>query len=310
MHNFIRSTTSVDENFEAAKKGLKKTVKIPGQNGAPPISVKAPKRGLMDKEEASLKNSHIDYDKKAVAGTLNELTSIYPQADSRHALAHDIYGSNRAFVTAHWEELKAVNGGCTLVCPICGLEDCIEMDHFAPRSLFPEHSFHLTNLIPLCHNCNFNKHDDWTDGAGRQMFFNAFFDTDLPASIIDCVIKREGGMPVAEVSISAALNPAKPQHWRIRKTISRLGLLPKFNSRINEQLRDVVNQTIAEFKINGYLYASIDNFYDSRKNVFREYLGSLTNKEFIQKALYAELLNSELFKDAVKDILRSVAVGH
>lgn len=310
MHNFNRSKTSVDSNFEAAKKGLRKTAKVPGKKGAPPKVVAAPKRELMRKEEAQLKNSHCEYDKKAADGTLNTLSSIYPPNDSRYALAHDIYGSGRAFVTAHWEALKTENGGRALVCPICGLENCSEMDHFAPRALFPEHSFHLTNLIPLCHNCNFHKHDDWTDDAGHQIFFNAFFDTDLPASIIDCAIKVEGGIPVAEVSVSSSLNPANPQHWRIEETISRLGLLAKFGSRMNDQLRNVVDQIVAEYKVNGNRYKGIGEFYKSRIQVFREYLAGLKNQDFIEKALYTELLKSNTFKKAVKGMLRSHPVVH
>ena len=77
----------------------------------------------------------------------------------------------------HWEALKAANGGKVLMCPICGLKECSEMDHYVPRSLFHEFSSHISNLIPLCHDCNQGKHDFWLNDEGQRCFFNAFFDT-------------------------------------------------------------------------------------------------------------------------------------
>jgi|GEM_PF-6386028 hypothetical protein len=39
-------------------------------------------------------------------------------------------------------------------CCFCSYEDPTELDHFLPKSKFPEFSILLTNLIPSCKNCN------------------------------------------------------------------------------------------------------------------------------------------------------------
>lgn len=86
--------------------------------------------------------------------------------------------------------------------------------------------------------------------------------------------------------------------------------MAKFGSRMNDQLRNVVDQIVAEYKVNGNRYKGIGEFYKSRIQVFREYLAGLNNQDFIEKALYTELLKSKTFKKAVKDMLRSHPVVH
>lgn len=40
------------------------------------------------------------------------------------------------------------------LCPLCQLEAVSELDHYMPKSIFPEFSIYHKNLIPICHTCN------------------------------------------------------------------------------------------------------------------------------------------------------------
>lgn len=45
------------------------------------------------------------------------------------------------------------------VCPYCGVGETAELDHVLPRSVWPEFTIHISNLVPACRKCNGNKSD-------------------------------------------------------------------------------------------------------------------------------------------------------
>lgn len=48
------------------------------------------------------------------------------------------------------------------VCPICGVSDATTLDHYLPKSEYPILAVTPNNLIPVCIECNKNKHDYFT----------------------------------------------------------------------------------------------------------------------------------------------------
>lgn len=40
------------------------------------------------------------------------------------------------------------------LCPLCELDTACELDHYLPKSVYPEFSVFHKNLIPICHVCN------------------------------------------------------------------------------------------------------------------------------------------------------------
>ncbi|MFG1768320.1 HNH endonuclease [Nocardia salmonicida] len=60
-------------------------------------------------------------------------------------------------------------------CPLCERAQVCALDHFLPKSEFPEYSILADNLIPVCERCNRLKGDecDRTDGL---LMFHAYFD--------------------------------------------------------------------------------------------------------------------------------------
>ena len=161
MHNLNRSSHDVDHGISHTKKGLSEE-----------------KKKFIDDQD--IKTSHLDYDQKARTGHLNTLSPKWSETETdERKTAYDLYRSNRPIISNHWKELELQNGNKSIICPFCGLTDAEEMDHFIPRGkekLFPEYATHYSNLIPLCHNCNLTKGDDWIDNNGKQLFFNAYFD--------------------------------------------------------------------------------------------------------------------------------------
>lgn len=242
MHNFIKPVKSVVDNLNSVGKGLH-----------------SPKKEFFALEKATLVSLYNNYDNLAEKDELHLLTRQWPlvssednavkkeKAEKRH-WANQLYGDDRPFVNDHWEQLTENNGGETLYCPICGLHECEEMDHFVPRdeSQFPEYSAHLANLIPLCHNCNHKKSSCFLNDSGERLFFNAYYDVLKQRDILVCEITESpiDGLPQIETKCNPALTATKKPDKYILSTISELHLMVRFNSKAKQWLKHEMGRLV------------------------------------------------------------------
>lgn len=229
MHNFIKSDISIANSLNAVGSRLKD-----------------PKKAFFADSKETLEKLFIDYNEKAANNRLHLLRPVWAVQSSDNTatknekinnrqLAYGLYGSTRRFVNEHWERLKAINGGKTLYCPICGLHECEEMDHFVPRDddQFPEYSAHLDNLIPLCHNCNHKKSNMFLGNSDERLFFNAYYDILTDRNILVGVISLSpvNGLPQINVSVNPRLLKTSVPDKYILSTIKVLSLMDRFNDR-------------------------------------------------------------------------------
>lgn len=271
-------------------------------------------RLFFDNERANLKNAFLNYDSHSTTDpvSLENLHPIWAENIADTAIqksakkekqdrASNLYGSSRPFVNNHWEALKAANGGNVLMCPICGLEECSEMDHYLPRSLFHEFSSHTSNLIPLCHDCNHNKHDYWLNSKGERYFFNAFFDR-LPAKIIDCKITIRNGFPHVKVSMNNGLNKANYYDSIVLRTFSMLELLRKIQMKADMFMRSETQRLISDYAIQKTNYHdNREEFWNSRISTYNEYIKHPNSFDFIELEMYKAMVSSLEIKDWVEN---------
>lgn len=52
------------------------------------------------------------------------------------------------------------------LCPVCGIDPAVELDHFLPRSVFKPLAIFTHNLVPMCHECNHAKLAGFGDDSG------------------------------------------------------------------------------------------------------------------------------------------------
>lgn len=229
MHNFKKPYKSVSDSLNDVGKGLHE-----------------PKKSFFTQNRATLESLYNNYDALAVKDELHTLTRNWKytpgmslaakkSVDDSRGLANQLYGDDRPFVNEHWELLTQQNGGDTLYCPICGLHECEEMDHFVPRDVtqFPEYSTHISNLIPLCHSCNHKKSSKFLDASGRRIYFNAFYDILTTRDLLVCSISKNptDGLPQISTTLNASLTKAKTPDVYILSTIADLGLMERFEAK-------------------------------------------------------------------------------
>ncbi len=68
------------------------------------------------------------------------------------------YPAFRSFVRGDFRECCAY---CLLPELLAAGEENFELDHFQPRSLFPDRTHDFYNIYYSCHPCNHIKHDKW-----------------------------------------------------------------------------------------------------------------------------------------------------
>lgn len=296
MHNFNKNPISIDDNLVRVGKGLHSA-----------------QRTFFNAEKQHLKNAFLQYDACAVTHpvSLERLHPIWADAPTdtkaqketkkdKRDRSFNLYGSNRPFVNEHWEALKIVNGGKLLMCPICGLKPCSEMDHYMPRSLFHEYSSHASNLIPLCHDCNQDKHDYWLNRKGKRYFFNAFFDR-LPANIIDCTINISHGFPQVKISICSELDAAKYYDSVVLRTIKKLKLIDRFQAAADAMMRGEIQRLKTDFLVQSTVYHGDRKvFWESRIKSYNDYVKHPEHFNFIEVEIYQALSSSKEIKNWVE----------
>lgn len=246
MHNFVLYSKCTRLSLLDVKKGLHQ-----------------PKRDFVVNNFSFLRQLFVKYNRLALDDNLHRLTPTKPDLATDTSIektdkktwrdnAFSLYG-DRPYVNAHWEKLKDINGGKKLKCPICGVRDTSEMDHYVPRDvdMFPEYSCHLNNLIPLCHECNNAKSNKFLKG-GDRIFFNAYYDSLKGICPIECVvdISTIDGNPCVIVSFNSNIDVTCRPGNIIKSTFDELDfLLPLLQEKASDYLRCEMKKLLKLSKI-------------------------------------------------------------
>lgn len=207
----------------------------------------------------------------------------------------NLYESGASEFDLLWDELKELNGGTRLRCPICGVTFANELDHYVPREKFPEFSANPLNIIPLCHDCNHTKLAKWKDSNGFRMIFNAYFDELPQQKILSCSISRiVNDFPLAEVSFCNLNNPIDAD-IRAKKTVEELELIDFYNDVVNKDLGTTIAHIQDEYSMQQGRYSDSAAFWNDRKMIFATYLNNPQKYTEEQLLLYEALTNSPVF---------------
>ena len=79
--------------------------------------------------------------------TVKEMVNLYKDKFAKHRPEREIY----------YDKIMSIakNGKC----PICGIGQVSTLDHYLAKTLYPTYTVTPYNLVPVCKDCNFNKHD-------------------------------------------------------------------------------------------------------------------------------------------------------
>lgn len=132
---------------------------------------------------------------------------------------------------------RALIGGEILnyFCPLCGVEKVIVLDHYAPKTHFPEFALLSLNLIPTCSRCNHDKGEDSAVAVEDLPYLHAYVH-DLPQQpVLEAhIVVGPESVYAAFSLVSGHLNArlaAKLEHQT-----GKLGILEKIERAAQDEL--------------------------------------------------------------------------
>lgn len=142
----------------------------------------------------------------------------------------------------HSNKLKQSIKNISKKCPYCSIDTSSHLDHYLPRSKFPEFSVLSLNLIYACSICNSKyKGDKYLNNNRERLYINPYFD-----NFIDDIAFLKCDIEISEASI-----------------------YPKFNFYIDTELRNTYS----------YEYKIVKNHFDNL-NLNKRYIDQIVEEKF------------------------------
>ena len=169
------------------------------------------------------------------------------------------------------------------ICPACGFGNVYTLDHYLPKTKYPQFSVFPANLVPCCRDCNIIK-GTWQSRKQGEQVIHPYFDSRL---INEPWLHAEIQMIPGPVIVYFA---DAPSHWpqaereRVEKHLEVFSLKKRFSIQAGNQLvylRDFFKNDSAE---------------DVKKELLKMAQSSLaTKKNSWQTALYRGLMANDWY---------------
>jgi len=99
------------------------------------------------------------------------------------------FSKRHSGIRMYYDEILSISEKC----PYCEIGMVSTIDHYMPKSEYPEYSITIPNLIPSCKECNINKGNEIIDKK-EKMFIHPYFEEIDNASWL--IVKVESGNPI------------------------------------------------------------------------------------------------------------------
>lgn len=97
-------------------------------------------------------------------------------------------------------------------CPICGIGQVSTLDHYLAKTIYPTYAVTPYNLVPVCKDCNFAKHDSPLDPTCAPL--HAYYDEVDSVIWLKASLSKSTGGLVAEFSVCDNLREHNPDLCR------------------------------------------------------------------------------------------------
>lgn len=170
VNEIIDERTSYKNFYESIKYDWNTTVKSYIDNAANPILVQP-----LDIQNYLNKASIDAEDKKGPKKKENKDPKVRLTEKRKKSLIHLYSPESHKKPYLILEKLRREHG--LLFCPSCGESGKPgTLDHYLPKSEYPELSVVIANLTPMCSECQGRKGVDYKSATGEKLFLHPYFD--------------------------------------------------------------------------------------------------------------------------------------
>ncbi|MCK6144211.1 hypothetical protein [Prevotella intermedia] len=205
---------------------------------------KGPQKNRIEALETNIEKSYKAYNEKFTNNQLGTLKPIALQPDEQEALKGLYKFSAKSFKDLYVCLTTTKSNRRDMLCPNCTLTDCNQLDHYIPKSEFPEFSANPRNLMQCCSICNQKKLDRWLNG-GQPIFLNLYLD-DLPQEqylFVDILINN--GVPIIKFYLQNRTSIDPTLFSRIESHYRELDLCKRFVERADSVISEILRDYIA-----------------------------------------------------------------
>lgn len=125
------------------------------------------------------------------------------------------------------------------MCPYCNIFQTETVDHFLPKSVFPEFSFLPNNLVWCCSKCNTTKNDFYIEN-GKPIFLNPYFEDLNEYEFLECNITIDN----SQLSYSYCINKENIRNHQtgpaIEKQYSKLEVIERYKGKTPEVITNLI----------------------------------------------------------------------
>ena len=208
-------------------------------------------KNILQSLETDIERSYKMYNNSFANNTLSFLKPMLTAPQNKELLK-GLYQFKRKAFTDLFVSLTTTKGNSRdMLCPNCTLMDCSQLDHYIPKSKFPEFSTNPLNLIQCCSICNQKKLDRWLKG-GKPIFLNLYLDILPQEQYLFVDIKMDKSIPKVNFYLQNTGRIDTTLFSRIESHYKELDLLKRFaekaDSVISEILRDYTAAAEARVK--------------------------------------------------------------
>jgi 5-methylcytosine-specific restriction endonuclease McrA len=145
------------------------------------------------------------------------------------------------------------------LCPFCGEDGTPNtLDHFLPKTAFPEFAILPHNLFPMCDICQGDKGTKTLTVDSLRLFMHPYFDAFVSTQLVDLVISLPFTTPTMSLVPAAHLNT--DQAALVSRHLHELRMVERFYHFFRNQYIRLL-RLIAKVRLNGQnVHGAIDNF--------------------------------------------------
>lgn len=127
-------------------------------------------------------------------------------------------------------------------CPFCGIDRCHTLDHYLPRTAYPEFAVHPWNLMPCCDRCNRIKSTQVLDSSSKRLVFNIYSDVISTTSLLKAsVALNANNLPRATFILDQTATVSVTEMNAMNRHLTALGLFDEYASASNEYFSEIVS---------------------------------------------------------------------
>lgn len=226
---------------------------------------KGPQKKRVEALKINIEKSYKEYNKKFKNNQLVTLKPIALQPNEQEALKGLYRFKAKSFYDLFVCLTTTKSNKRDMLCPNCTLTDCSQLDHYIPKTEFPEFSANPRNLMQCCSICNQKKLDRWLNGK-QPIFLNLYLD-DLPQEqylFVD--ISIENGVPIIKFYLNNRTNIDPTLFSRIESHYGELDLCNRFVERADSFISEILRNYIAAKEAS----ITVENFIEMLKSCAKQ----------------------------------------